>query len=580
MFTDRGESRLMRYLALASDYDGTLATDGRMNDQAVTALERLRASGRQAILLTGRILEDILAACPRIDLFDSLVVENGAVLHVPASRETVRLAPPLPDQFTARLRGRGVTPLAVGRVIVATNHPHEFTIVEAIRDLGLELQLVFNGNAVMVLPSGVNKASGLRSALLRLGLSPHEVVGIGNAANDHSFLEICECAVAVDNAVPALKNKVAFSTRGADGAGVAELVDELVATDLAARRPRGAGDDVVLGTLDDGAPVFFAPYGQNLLVAGPSGSGKSTFATGLIERLMERSYQLCIIDPEGDYGTLADIVTLGSRLRPPEVNEIMRALVDPSANVVINLLGMPLSDRPEFFTQLLPHLQSMRARTARPHWILIDEVHHLLPAARRHGASMLPQRLGETILVTVRPREVAESILRLVDIVVAVGPSPETTITEFAGAVGAASPPIPALARGRDEVITWFRTTVADPLRMRVIPARADRLRHLRKYAEGNLGPKSFVFRGPEGKLRLRAQNLVAFCDIAAGVDYGTWSFHLRRGDYSRWFREVMKDEDLAREVATIEAADHLPSDESRRLVREVVDRRYMLPSW
>jgi hypothetical protein len=115
---------------------------------------------------------------------------------------------------------------------------------------------------------------------------------------------------------------------------------------------------------------------------------------------------------------------------------------------------------------------------------------------------------------------------------------------------------------------------------MKVIPARADRLRHLRKYAEGNLGPKSFVFRGPEGKLRLRAQNLVSFCDIAAGVDDGTWSFHLRRGDYSRWFREVVKDDDLAREVAAIEKADRIPSDESRRLVRDVVDRRYMLPSW
>lgn len=570
----------MRYLALASDYDGTLATDGRLGDQAAAALERLRASGRQVILLTGRILEDVLAACPRIDLFDSIVAENGAVLHLPASRETLMLAPPLPGQFTALLRERGVAPLTVGRVIVATSHPHEVTIIEAIRELALELQVVFNGDAVMVLPPGVNKASGLRSALLRLGLSPHEVVGIGNAANDHSFLEVCECAVAVDNAVPALKDKVAFTTRGADGAGVAELVEELVATDLARRRPRGGGDNVVLGMLHDGAPVYFAPYGPNLLVAGPSGSGKSTFATGLIERLMERSFQLCIIDPEGDYGSLEGIVTLGSRVRPPQLDEIMRVLVDPSANVVINLLGIPLSDRPDFFAQLLPHLQSMRARTARPHWILIDEVHHLLPAARGVASSMLPQRLGETILVTVRPREVAEPILKLVDIAVAVGPSPEATITEFAGAVGMTPPAIPELAGGHDEVIAWFRTTAAEPLRMKVIPARADRLRHLRKYAEGNLGPKSFVFRGPEGKLRLRAQNLVSFCDIAAGVDDGTWSFHLRRGDYSRWFREVVKDEDLAREVAAIEKADRLPSDESRRFVRDVVDRRYMLPSW
>jgi HAD superfamily hydrolase (TIGR01484 family) len=565
---------------MATDYDGTLATHGRLSDQAVNALERLRASGRQAILLTGRMLEDLMAVCPRTDLFDCVVVENGAVLHVPSSRETLTLTPSVPEGFAQLLRERDVAPLAVGRVIVATHHPHEVTAIKTIRELGLELQIVFNGDAVMVLPPGVNKASGLNAALFRLGLSPHEVVGIGNAANDHSFLELCECAVAVDNAVETLKAKVAFSTRAANGAGVIELVDELVATDLAGRSPRGAGDDVVLGMLDDGAPVYFAPWGQNVLVAGPSGSGKSTFATGLIERLMERSYQLCIIDPEGDYGTLSDIVTLGSRLRPPEVDEIMQVLVDPVANVVVNLLGIPLSDRPEFFAQLLPHLRSMRARTARPHWLVIDEVHHLLPAARTLPSSMLPQRLGETIFVTVRPRDVAEPILRFVDIAVAVGPSPEATIADLAAAIGTPSPPTPPLIGRRDEVITWFRTTAAGPFRMKVIPARADRLRHLRKYAEGNLGPNSFVFRGPEGKLRLRAKNLVSFCEIAAGVDGDTWTFHLERGDYSRWFREVVKDEDLAREVAAIEKAGGSSADESRRLVRDAVDRRYMLPTW
>jgi len=501
------------------------------------------------------------------------------VLYWPASREMSRLVLPLPDQFTERLKERGVTPLAVGHVIVATNHPHEHVIVDTIRELALELQLVFNGDAVMVLPPGVNKGTGLQAALHRLGLSLHEVVGIGNAANDHSFLDICECAVAVDNAVPALKDKVAFSTRAPAGAGVVELVDELVATDLAGRSPRGAGDDVVLGTREDGVAVNFAPYGHNLLVAGPSGSGKSTFATGLIERLMERSFQLCIIDPEGDYGTLHDIVTLGSRRRPPQIDEITGVLADPSESIVVNLLGIPLSDRPEFFAQLLPHLQSMRARTARPHWLLLDEVHHLLPAGWGLANSMIPQRLGETILVTFHPHAVAEPILRLVDIVVAVGPSPEATMVEVAGALGIAPPQMPALTGRRNEVIAWFRGTGAPPFRMRIVPARADRLRHLRKYAEGNLGPKSFVFRGPEGKLRLRAQNLVSFCDIAAGVDDDTWSFHLRRRDYSRWFQEVVKDDVLAQEVAAIEKAGDLSAAKSRRFIRDAIDRRYMLPS-
>jgi hydroxymethylpyrimidine pyrophosphatase-like HAD family hydrolase len=90
----------------------------------------------------------------------------------------------------------------------------------------------------MVLPSGVDKGSGLRAALDELGLSVHEVVGVGNAENDHPFLDLCACAVAVDNAEAATKARSDFCTLGANGRGVAELIDELVTTDLSGRTPR------------------------------------------------------------------------------------------------------------------------------------------------------------------------------------------------------------------------------------------------------------------------------------------------------------------------------------------------------
>lgn len=38
----------MRYYALATDYDGTLARDGRVNEDTIRALERLRETGREA----------------------------------------------------------------------------------------------------------------------------------------------------------------------------------------------------------------------------------------------------------------------------------------------------------------------------------------------------------------------------------------------------------------------------------------------------------------------------------------------------------------------------------------------------
>ena len=93
----------------------------------------------------------------------------------------------------------------------------------------------------------------------------------------------------------------------------------------------------------------------------------------------------------------------------------------------------------------------------------------------------------------------------------------------------------------------------------RVRAVKADRprqahKRHTRKYAEGELGEdRSFYFRGPDNALNLRAQNLMLFLQIAEGVDDRTWEHHLRAAHYSEWFRDVIKDSELAREAAEIE---------------------------
>jgi hypothetical protein len=222
----------MRYLALATDYDGTLASDGRVHEATLAALERLRESGRRLILVTGRHLEDLLETFPQVNLCDHVVVENGALLYQPATRQEKALGDRPPEKFIIALQERGVDPLAVGRVIVATWHPHETTVLEVIRDLGLELQVILNKGAVMILPSGLNKATGLKAALDELGLSPRNTVGVGDAENDRAFLDLCKCSVAVANALPMLKEQVDLVTRGERGAGVTELIDQIIASDL------------------------------------------------------------------------------------------------------------------------------------------------------------------------------------------------------------------------------------------------------------------------------------------------------------------------------------------------------------
>jgi hydroxymethylpyrimidine pyrophosphatase-like HAD family hydrolase len=229
----------VQYLALATDYDGTIANDGVVDKPTLAALERLRGGARRLVLVTGRDLTDLQRVMPRLDLFDLVVAENGALVYDPANREEQALADAPPPAFVERLRELGVAPLWVGRVVVATWEPNKDKVLSAIHDLGLSLQMTFNKGAVMVLPVGVSKASGLRGALAQLGLSPLNCIGVGDAENDLAFLDICGLSVAVANALPAVKERAAFVTPGTRGAGVAELIDLLLATDLAEFDPTG-----------------------------------------------------------------------------------------------------------------------------------------------------------------------------------------------------------------------------------------------------------------------------------------------------------------------------------------------------
>src|SRR5450755_1685907 len=192
----------MYFLAVATDYDGTIAHHGSVNEQTLAALRRCKESGRRLILVTGRELPDLRKAFAEIKLFDRVVAENGALIYNPSTEEELVIAAAPPTIFVERLKERNVQPISVGRSIVATWEPNETIVLEIIRELGLELQIIFNKGAVMVLPPGMNKATGLEAALRELEISPHNVVGVGDAENDHSFMHFCGCAAAVGNALP------------------------------------------------------------------------------------------------------------------------------------------------------------------------------------------------------------------------------------------------------------------------------------------------------------------------------------------------------------------------------------------
>ena len=573
----------MHYLILATDYDGTLAKDGKVSEATLEALKKLQKSGRKLILVTGRQLEDLAEVFPEINLFDCIVAENGAVIYFPSTREELLLGSLPPEKFVQTLRSRNINPLSIGKVIVATWEPNETEVLNTIRELGLDLQVIFNKGAVMVLPAGVNKASGLREALNKMGLSVRNTVAVGDAENDLSFLKLCELSVAVANALPSVKSEVDWVTQESRGDGVIELIERLLTLDLTEDlRESSILPDrhrISLGKLEGDRDVYIQPLNRNVLLAGISGGGKSTLATGLIERFIDKGYQVCIIDPEGDYQGFDQTVVLGNAQQIPDSAEVLTVLSKPEQNLIVNLMGVKIDNRPLFLAQLLPSLLEMRVRTGRPHWIIIDEVHHMFPTSWDASVT-LPQSVNGILMVTVHPEHVATSALSLIDTIIAVK-SPMQTFTDFCNAVGHQLPKVllpEKLSSG--EGLAWFLNPEEEPFQFQVILPLQERQRHRRNYAEGNLGSdRCFFFRGENDQLNLKAQNLIMFIQLAAGVDDRTWLHHLHLQDYSNWLRNSIKDDTLAEEVSQIETAQDLSPVDSRDRIKLAIEKRYTLPA-
>jgi hydroxymethylpyrimidine pyrophosphatase-like HAD family hydrolase len=567
----------MNFFALALDYDGTLAHDSKVEKSTVDALEKARESGRRLVLVTGRQLEDLLAVFERQDLFEWMVAENGGVLYCPRTRESRLLTEPVPLGFADALGERGVREIGVGKTIIATWRPHECTVLETLRDLGLDRQITFNKNAVMVLPSGVNKGTGLTAALEEMKLSPHNVVAAGDAENDLPMLTQCECGVAVRNALDSVKAKADFVTAADHGAGVEELIADLLRDDLADRLSALPEDGILLGTANDKSKrkVFLPSLGQSVLIAGPSGSGKSIVLTGLLERLANARYQFCLFDPEGDYEDFQPAINLGNPHHIPSGNEVL-ALLDRMHSVVVNLLGVSLDTRPAYVSEVLRKLQDLRTGSGRPHWIIVDEAHHIFPSEWPRESTVLPKPPKPSLMITVHPDHISREALASADIVIAVGKDPHQTIREFCRSASVNEPRLEPLSLGHWEILAWFRKQ-GDPIVITIEPGKTEHKRHIRKYADGDLRDRSFVFRGADGKLNLAAQNFNTFIRIASGVDDDTWLHHLRSNDYSRWIREVAKDDSLAERIEEIEQMS-ASAQETREKVFEAIRAKYTAP--
>lgn len=227
----------MTFLALATDFDGTLARDSKVAQSTIVALEAFAESGRKLFLASGRQLEDLLEVFPRHGLFNWILAENGALMYSPRTGEIQLLGDPPPKQFQGLLRASTVPNVSIGRVAVATRRPYDSEVREAFRELGVDRQISFNKDVVLFLPAGVNKATGLSATCRQEQISTHKVIAVGDAENDLPMFSLAGIAAAVGNAIESVKLRANLVLKGEHGAGVEELIEAVLHDDLASVVP-------------------------------------------------------------------------------------------------------------------------------------------------------------------------------------------------------------------------------------------------------------------------------------------------------------------------------------------------------
>ena len=571
----------MKFGVLALDYDGTIARDGALDPDVKGAILEARARGIVVVLVTGRILSDLRKAAGDLKFVDAVVAENGAVLAFP-NGQTRLIGHPPPQIFFDELRRLRIEFMS-GQCIVEADAASAPKILGVIRQLELPLVLLFNRSRLMILPQAISKGTGLREVLNVLRLSAHNAIGIGDAENDHDLLAACEIAVAVSWGSVALQKEADVILQG-DGPPAVAAYIRRAAQEM--RLPPGRIDRhrIALGTTKDGRPIALAVHGRNFLVVGDPRSGKS-WANGLAcEQMILQGYCVCLIDPEGDYGTLESlpgVVVLGGDDRAPDIPDVTRALRHFDLSVVVDLSRITYEDKVRYLNALLPMLASLRRTTGLPHRIVVDEAHYFL--CEPNVKQLLDFELGAYTLVTYRPSDLHPDLRRGIEAIIVkrlTRPQEVQTLLKMSGDKGIEQEWMSTLGGLADDeaaLLPGIDEAKGKLQRFPLLPRLTPHVRHKTKYLDVELaGGQQFVFTDSGKMIGPPARSLKQFVLLLANTPARSLDGHTRRGDFSRWIEGVFHDHELASDVRKIEQRYRLGHlDDVRQLMARVIQERY-----
>ena len=577
---------------VAFDLDGTIAQNDQVSAQTWVKLAEAKEKGFKLMLVTGRCFEDLKNIGPFEEYCKAIVAENGALVYFPDNETLVMPFGQLASVVKEQLIESGI-PLEIGKAIVATRVPHDKKVLEVLGKTNFAAIAEYNKGAIMVLPHGATKGSGLLFALNELGLSAHNMVSIGDAENDRSLFEQAELAIAVQNATEKIKKIADITLDAPNGTGVNAFISQLLNHEIPVFTPRRK-QRIQIGHRLDQEELFMSPLrllNGNLCITGDSRSGKSWIAGLIIEKLLEQEYQICVIDPEGDYygiNAFPHAIVMGRNdPKLPEVPDLLTLFEYSNTSIVLDMSSKPLSFQMEYVEALLHGLFSLKESRGKPQLIIMDEAHYFCGPGNGAVKDLIVKHMehGGIALITFNPNLVDNKVLEQID---------HWLLTKLQGDLQyhAVSAYLPALAqedmrknlahlpigktylycKHTDDTL-HHQSEMIDFTHTRRIVRH---IRHLNKYLRAPVQQsKQFYFHVPEGYDGVNsAANLWEFSRKLREVPLETIHYHIERQDFRRWVADVLHDHELANRIQKI-TRRQLEGEDLREELAATVDLRF-----